>query len=154
MVGVQFTTTGNVTTLGSKMIDQAEAEVNKYISKRYDITSDTFQTATSIPPLVRSLTERLSEGYMWHSISRGGAGEKSIARGNILIKDVRENLKLIADYKMDLLDTTGSVITDMSNTAFRVLSNTKDFSNTFDEDDPLNWAIDSDKLIDIGNNRD
>jgi len=66
---------------------------------------------------------------------------------------VLANLLQIADYKMDLLDTTGSVIADFANTAYRVLCNTNTYRSTFDEDDPLNWVTDSDKISDIGNAR-
>jgi hypothetical protein len=154
MPGVAFTTTGNVNTLGAKMIEHAEAEVNKYLSNRYDISASTFQTSSSIPPLVRSLTEQLSEGYMWQHLSRGGAGERSVARGQELINNATANLQLIADYKMHLLDTVGATIADMSNTSYRVQSNTVDYTPTFAEDSEQNWAVDSDKLQDIATNRD
>lgn len=88
---------------------------------------------------------------MWKAISRGS--KESLTRGNDLIKDVLENLKLIADYKLDLLDANASPITDMSNTAFRVLCNTTTYVNTFNEDSELSWAIDSDKLDDISDER-
>lgn len=150
MIGVNFDTA--TTALATKMITHAENEVNKYLSKRYDISGSTFQTTTSIPPLVTSLTERLAEGYTWKAISRGS--KESLTRGKDLIKDVIENLKMIADYKLDLLDTSGSVLVDMSNTAYRVLCNTTNYTNTFNEDSELSWAIDSDKLDDISSERD
>lgn len=155
MVGVDITTTvNNSVTLASKMIDQAESEINKYLSKRYDITADRFQTSTSIPPMVRTWAEDLSEGKHWQRLSRGGAGEKSVERGQKLIDGALKNLELIADYKLDLLDTLGAVIVDMSNTAYNVLSNTKDYTPTFAEDDPLVWVSDPDKLSDISDSRD
>lgn len=154
MVGVQFTTTGNVNTLAGNMITRAEHEIRKWLSKRYDMTADAFQTSTSTPPMVQEWAAMLGEGHMWHALSRGGAGDKSVARGDKLIKSVLDNLKEVAVYKLDVLDSTGAVLTDMSNTAFRVLSNTKDYTDTFDEDDSLNWDVDSDKLDDISNARD
>lgn len=153
MVGVNFSAT-NMTTLGSKAIEQAENEVNKYLSKRYDLASSTFNTASSIPPLVRSLAEKLAEANMWAFLSRGGAGKESVARAASLRKDALDNLLLIQTYKADLLNTTGSLIDDFSNTSQRVLCNTSNYSSTFDEDDELNWAVDSDKLSDIADNRD
>lgn len=141
------------TDLCSKLITHAENEVNKYLSRRYDLSSNTFQTTTGIPPLVTSLTERLTEGYMWKSLSRGGTNKESLARGESLEKAVLDNLKLIADYKGDLFATSGSIISDMSNTAYRVLSNTEGYTDTFAEDNELNWAVDPDKLDDISNER-
>lgn len=150
MVGVNFNTL--TTSLATKMISQAEAEVNRYLSKRYDLTSNTFHTSTSIPPLVTALTERMAEGYMWKAQSRGG--KESLKRGEDLIKETRESLQAIAQYKMDLLDTSGSVIVDMSNTSYRVLCNTTNYTPTFNEDSELLWQQDSDKLDDIYNERD
>lgn len=148
MIGTTFDSI--TTALASKMITHAENEINKYLSKRYDLTS--FSTSTSIPPLVTSLAETLSEGYMYQRMSRGG--KDSMARGKELIDQAINNLKLIADYKLDLVGSSGSPIDDMPNTAYRVLCNTKDYSTTFNEDDELEWAVDQDKLDDIESDRD
>lgn len=151
MVGVNFSA-ANMTALSSKAISHAEAEVNKYLSKRYDLSASQFQTATSIPPLVSVMTERLAEGYLWQWLSRGS--KESMTRGKVMIDGVLENLRLIADYKLDLTNSTGSAIADMSNTAFRVMCNTTNYTDTFGEDSELAWAPDSDKLDDISNSRD
>jgi hypothetical protein len=149
MIGLNFDTA--TTALATKMITHAENEINKYLSKRYDLSSSQFQTSTSIPPLITSLCERLSEGYIWKSNSRGG--KESLARGKELVTEVIENLMLISSYKLDLLDSSGSVISDMSNTAFRVLCNTTGYTNTFDEGSELGWVVDPDKLDDIADGR-
>lgn len=146
MVGTTFDTL--TTNLATKLITHAENEVNKYLSKRYDIESF---TTTSMPPLVTSLTETLTEGYMYQRMSRGG--KEGMARGKALIDQAIENLKLIADYKEDLLGTDGNPVADMSNTAYRVLSNTSTYTPTFNEDDELNWEVDQDKLDDIDSER-
>lgn len=150
MVGSTFDAA--TTSLATKLITHAENEVNKYLSKRYDITSSPFDTSTSIPPIVTSLTETLAEGYMYQRMSRGG--KESMARGEALIKQAIDNLKLIADYKLDIIGSSGSVIADMSNTAYRVLDNTDGYSTTFNEDSELNWEVDQDKLDDIASERD
>ena len=149
MIGVTFDSV--TTSLATKLITHAENEVNKYLSKRYDLSASTFQTSTSIPPLVTSLTETLSEGYMYQRMSRGG--KEGMARGKELITQATDNLKLISEYKMDLFATNGSLITDMSNTAYRVSSTTDTYSNTFNEDDELLWEVDSDKEDDIESER-
>jgi hypothetical protein len=149
MIGTQFDTA--TTALASKLITHAENEINKYLSKRYDV--GTFNaTSTAVPPLVTSLCETLAEGYMHKRMSRGG--KEALSRANDLIDDVKSNLELIANYKEDLVDSSGDVIADMSQTAYRVLSNTTDYANTFNEDDPLGWEVDSDKLDDIESERD
>ena len=54
---------------------------------------------------------------------------------------------------MDLYNTAGSIIPDKPDTSYRVLSNTDDFVETFQEDNPLNWRIDGDKLDEISDDR-
>lgn len=149
MIGTTFDSI--TTSLASKLITHAENEINKWLSKRYDIP--TFMaTSTAVPPLITSLAETLSEGYMYQRMSRGG--KDSDQRGKILIAQVLENLKMISEYKLDLTDSTGNVIQDMSQTAYRILSSTSEYRSTFDEDSPLNWAVDQNKLDDIADERD
>lgn len=149
MVGTSFDTA--TTTLATKCITHAENEINKWLSKRYNIASFN-DTSTSVPPLITSLAETLAEGYIYQRSSRGA--KEWMTRGKELITQATDNLKLISEYQLDLVDSNGTVIGDFSNTAYRVLSNTIDYSNTFDEDNELNWAVDSDKLSDIADGRD
>lgn len=148
MIGTTFDTA--TTSLATKLITHSENEINKMISKRYDISSFNINAA-SVPPLITSIAETLTEGYMYHRMSRGS--KEGLAHGKELISQAMDNLKAIADYKLDLVDSSGDVITDMSQTAYRILSNTSDYSNTFNEDDPLDWAVDEDKLDDIEDER-
>lgn len=145
MVGLNFDSA--TTQLATNKISEAEAEINKYLSKRYDLSSSTFQTAANVPPLVQSLCSRLAEGYMWCSNSRGS--KESLTRGKQLIDDVLTNLKQIQDYKADLTSSTGVKISEVTNTAYLVKSNTTDYVNTFDEGDELAWQVDPNKLEDI-----
>lgn len=149
MIGTTFDTLTSA--LASKLITHSENEINKWLSKRYDVTVF-MATSSAVPPLVTSLAETLSEGYIYQRLSRGG--KEADHRGKILIGQVIENLKLISDYKLDLTDSTGAVVADMSQTAYRVLSTTSDYENTFNEDDQLNWAVDQNKLDDISDTRD
>lgn len=148
MIGTDFDSA--TSSLATKCITHAENEINKWISKRYDITA--FNTSTSIPPLITSLTETLSEAYMYQRMSRGNKEWRDRAKD--LIIQVTDNLKEIANYKLDLVNTAGSVIVDMSNTSYRCLSSTDTYSTTFNEDSELNWAVDQDKLDDIESERD
>lgn len=146
MVGTELDSATSA--LCSKMITHAENEVNKYLSKRFDVSS--FQT--SVPPLVESLTETLTEGYMYQRMSRGG--KESTARAKMLIDQALENLKAISEYKLDLVDSSGDIIADSSETAYRASSTTENYANTFNEDDQLNWQVDPQKLSDISEDRD
>ena len=148
MIGSTFDTA--TTSLASQMILDAEAEVNKYLSQRYDVGGSPFNTATTIPPIVKSCTVWLSNGYMWEQMSRGN---DTNPRAERLIKRAIDNLQMIADYKLNVLDSSGAAVTDKSSASYRVQCSTSDYSNTFNEDDELNWRIDSDKLTDIESGR-
>lgn len=162
MIGVNFDTA--TTALASQMITKAEARINQGLSKRYDITSTYFQTTTSVPPMVREMTETLAEGFMWKALSRGA--KESISRGQHMIdeiigkstgdKRVGDNGALfnISNYAADLLNTAGSLIPDSVNTTFRIQSSTVDYTDTFDEGPETAWVADSDKLDDIANAKD
>ena len=76
-----------------------------------------------------------------------------MARAREILKDTQANLQAVADYKMHLANTAGALILDISTTSYRVKSNTMDYHPTFDEDDPINWVIDEDKLSDISDDR-
>lgn len=147
MIGTTFDTA--TTSLATLMLTHAENEIDKYLSKRFDLSS---WTSTSIPPLVTSWCETLAEGYMYQRMSRGG--KDAMDRGDRLIKQVKENLQQVADYKLDLIDVNGNVLNDMSQTAYSVLSNTSDYTPTFGEDDETSWKVDTDKLDDLESERD
>lgn len=148
MIGTSFDTV--TTSLCTKLITHSENEINKYLSKRYDIGSFN-NTSTSVPPIVTSICETLTEGYMHQRMSRGG--KESMQRGKELIKQALDNLELISNYKLDLVDSSGDRINDISTGAFLIKSTTENYSNTFNEDDQLDWVIDSDKLLDIESER-
>lgn len=135
------------TALVSACIDDAEAEVNKYLSRRYSLAS--FQTTTAaIPPIMRAITVKLSEGYLWQRNSRGA--KESLARGNSLEKGALLNLKDITEYQANLVDTAGALILDdANNSAYRVLCNTSGYEPTFNEGPSLDWGVDQDKIDDI-----
>lgn len=149
MIGSSFDTA--TTSLASDMIDDAEAEVNKYLSQRYDIGSSPFNTSTTIPPIVKSCTKWLAMGYTYEQLSRGG---DTNPRAQRLIDRAIDNLKMIAEFKLNVLDSTGSVVADATNSNFRVQCNTTNYSSTFNEDDELNWAVDTDKTEAIADERD
>jgi len=151
MQGVDFSLTSTLS-LASLSIERAEREIDKYLSKRYDLSSSYFQTYTAVPPMVRALCTEMSVGYMYKFMSRGNLD--SLNRSENFIKPVIENLEAIRDHAVDLLNTSGSAIPESANSSYRVQSNTTDYSDTFNEDSELDWAVDTDKLSDIADERD
>jgi hypothetical protein len=151
MVGVNFSA-ASMATLTAKAISQAEAEVDKYLSKRYDLTAAPFVPAGAlIPPIVVQTSERLAEAYMWQWMSRGS--KDSLKRAQAIIDDVKPNLESIRDYEMDVIDSTGAVVADKSKTAFRVQCSTTDYTPTFDEGPVTQFEVDPTKLDDIANSK-
>lgn len=149
MVDTTFNTA--TTSLCTARITDAENEIRKILSKRYDVSADAFQTSTSVPPMLTTLCEWLTMGFMYEDLSRGGLD--GFGRSDRYIKKAMENLNDIVDYKVNLVNTSGSLISE-STESLPMFSNTKDYTDTFAEDNPTNWAVDSDKLDDIADERD
>ena len=149
MVGTTFDTA--TTVLCSALIIDAENEIRKRLSKRYDVSSAAFQTSTSVPPIVTTLCEWLTIGYMYENLSRGG--KDAYARADRFLDKAHKNMDDILDYKANIADSTGAAISE-STESLPMFSNTKDYADTFAEDSPLDWAVDGDKLDDIKDGRD
>jgi hypothetical protein len=101
--------------------------------------------------MMKSIGYRLAEGYMWEAMSRGA--KESLARAKQIITPAMENLKDIAESRANLVDSSGSLITESSNSAFAIRCSTSDYSTTFNEDAPEDWTVDGDKLDDISDER-
>lgn len=149
MIGTTFNTA--TTLLAEAAIVDAENEIKKKLSQRYDFSASPFLTTTTIPPIIRTICEWLAIGYTYEGGARGG--KDTFARADRFIKRSMDKLTLIADG-MAIQDTAGSVIDPKSDGAYEIYSNADDYSTTFNEDNPLNWAIDSDKLDAIEAERD
>lgn len=134
------------TAMISLCIGWAENEVNKRLSRRYDVSA----FATSVPPVVQTLTEQIAIAYFHYHNSRGS--KESISRYKELIKIPMENLSELACGKAGLVDSSGDLIAVRSSRL--ALSSTIDYTPTFAEDKDLNWKVDKDKLDAIRNDRD
>lgn len=138
------------TALASECITNAENKIREKLSKRYDVASAAFQTSTSTPPVVQTICKWLSVGYMYEDLSRGG--KDGYSRADRYIKKAMGNLDEILNYKANIVDSSGDLITE-STESIPIYSNTNDYHETFNEDSPLNWSIDPDKVEDIDNER-
>jgi phage gp36-like protein len=149
MVGTRFDTA--TTALAVQCLSDAENEIKKWLAKRYDLSSATFQTSTSAPPVLRSLATRLTVGYMYENMSRGS--KEGHARADRYIDSVLDNLKALQDGTVGLVDTTGSAIPE-STSEWTIYENVSGYTPTFLEDDPKDWKVSQTKLDDIGDERD
>lgn len=154
MVGMNLTTTSNLGSVTTMVIDRAERRINSVLARRYDLSTAYFQTTSSIPPQLREWATMLAQGYLWKESARAGAGKEAMARGEGLLKEVFADLKLLAAYELELVDTAGSLVPDMSETSYRVLCNTTNYVDTFDEGEENSWRVDPDKLEDIADTKD
>lgn len=149
MIGTTFDSA--TVDLVNDCITWAEDDIRKALSPRYDVSADAFQTSTSTPPTVQTMAKKLAVGYSYFMMGRGSKDMK--ARADMLIKPVMKQLDEIADFKQDLVDSSGDRISDRSD-RIKAQSNTEDYTPTFGEDSPLDWMIDEDKLSDIDSSRD
>ena len=141
----------NLTSTATLMISQAENEIDKRLSRRYDMSSAIFQTTTSVPPMITTLCEWLSLGFIYENTARGS--QDAFVRADRYIQKTYDNIDEILAYKADLIDSDGDKIAD-NGTQFKVYSNQDDYAPTFNEDSELGWTVDKDKLDDIADERD
>ncbi len=148
MVGTVFDTA--TTSLATQCITDAQNEINKRLTKRYDLTASPFNTTTAYPPQYTTMIEMLAIGYMYENLSRGG--KDAYNRADRYIDKVMENIDDLLNGEAQLVDSTGSPVTE-SDSEWAVYG-TDNYSPTFNEDDPDNWEVSQDKLDDIESLRD
>lgn len=147
LVGHSFS--GTAASLTTEVITMAEAEVNGYLSKRYNIATLIAMTTTA-PEITR--TTKLIASY-YFLMAQGRAGKETKTKAETLYKSAITCLEALKEGDADLTDSDGNLVEDKTTNNYRVLSNTKDWSNTFNEDTVTSWTIDDDKLDDIASER-
>lgn len=135
--------------LASACIYDAENEIKKHLSKRYDFSVAPFLTTTTIPPIVTTMTETLAIGYVYENMARGS--KEGYARADRYIQRVMDNIASLLAGEAQLTDSSGDLITEIDGD-WTVYS-TDTYTPTFNEDDPSQWAPDDDKLDDIDSDR-
>lgn len=139
-----------LTSLADTFIGDVEDELRGCLSQRYDVSIDAFQTSTATPPLLEMLCKWKAIGYLYGNVARGS--KDMFNRSKWYTDRCDKKVEAILNYDANLVDTAGSQIAD-STGKLAVKSSTEDYSNTIQEDDPLKWKIDPDKLNDIKSDR-
>lgn len=136
------------TAIFERAIENTEGYVNSVISRRYDVTAF---TTTSIPPLLRKITEDLS---IYEVLKK--TGYRANERNEFLddFKDSKNILEQIAKGEVELTYTDGSTVAINSNEVSKLKSSTEDYNATTNLDDETNWEVDGDQLEDIEDERD
>src|SRR3990167_603434 len=140
--GVTFDTA--TTSLCSLCITWAEGYIRTKLARRYNMAASPFDTSTSIPSSLTSITEQLSMGFYFKNSSRGS--KESLSRADALIKAAESQIEEIANFNTDLLNNSYTVIDNRNR---EVYASTSAYHTTFGEDDPLLWDVDPNKLTDI-----
>lgn len=147
-IGAPFT---DLTGAASAIIDDAEAEIDKRLSVKYDVSGWTTSAAT--PPAVQTICKWLALGYLYEATARGSSAKEAYARADRYIKKAQQNITDILEGDAALVDSSGDIIESDSDDQ-PIHCNTTDYAPTFNEDSPLNWGVDPDKLDDIDDERD
>jgi phage gp36-like protein len=129
-------------------ITRADALIDSKIARRYSVP------ISPTPPLIGSLSEDITAYYSYRSFYTQDNSNR-----NEYFEELRANalstLDEIRDGKLDLVNTSGSLISERSTEATSgVLDSTnKDYQPFFDVDDELNWKFDADLIDAVGDKR-
>jgi len=126
-------------------ITRAERIINNAFAARY-----TVPFTTNISLMITEITNNLAAYLIMRTI---------YTRDNVNVNkwvttfksDAEDAIKRIMERKEILVDSTGAVVAENEQA---VESTTQNYTPTFNVDSDLNWAIDSDKLDDIADERD
>jgi len=145
-VGAPFT---GLEAIANACIDDAESEINKRMAAKYDVSE--WDSSGSTPPAIKTICKWLAIGYLHEATARGS--KEAYARADRYIKKAMKNIEDILEGDAALVDSSGAIVATDSDDK-PVYCNTTNYSPTFNEDHPNNWAVDSDKLDDIDDERD
>ena len=127
----------------SRHITRAEGLINGYLAARYVLPF------SAVPPIIRTIAEDISSYFF----IRGSYVQDGQRKNEYVdaFKEALGQLKDIRDGKTPLADTSGTLIPQITSSKF--LSTTKSYAPTFNDDDPMQWDTDPDKLSEIEGDR-
>lgn len=129
---------------------RAEGIINSYITDRYDVTS--LYTVTGGPVILKMIAEDITTYFTIRSSYNGDnqSYNEWVDKYNLAI----EQLELIKDGDIALTDSNGTPFSERTTERINLVeSTTEDYAPFFEEDDPLDWVVDSDKLDSINDDR-
>ena len=125
-------------------IVRADSFIDAKCSRRYSLPF------SPVPPFIRTISEDISSWFVYRSEFSTDIKTDFENR----FEDAVEWLNQIQAGELNLVDTSGSLVAELSTTSAGFLdSNTKDYQPFFDEDEPVSWKIDADKKDGIADNR-
>jgi len=146
------TRTDILTNIGMATADVPEALTTKAIAKgdaevRAAFSADmltAIDAASPLPAIIKSLAEDIASYFIMRGLYAGNT--PSINDWIDRYKEAKETLKNIADG----ITQVEGITVDIN----EIQSTTKNYDKTFDERDETCWAIDPDKLEDLGDTDD
>ena len=130
-------------------ITRSDNLINSKVAVRYDVSSWT----VTVPPMVQSLSEDIATYYTMRASFAGDS--TAVNEWADRYKEAIAMLDQIRDGDMDLVDSTGNLLDEVSDAdPGSVSSTTMDYAPTFGEDDDLSMVIDTDKLDALDDDRD
>lgn len=126
----------------SAHIDRAESEVNAVVAKRYSMP---FATSTSIPPLLRTISENIAT-YNTALAAFGQDGKQKWQYLEDYYGKATKYLEQLDTGDMQLTNTDGSLVATRATN--RIRSNTEDYTPIFGMDDPTKWKRDDTEITD------
>ena len=140
---------GNTTTVDisatqtfSEYINWAEAEINSAVANKWSLPFST------VPPILRSLAFEIAAYYTIRAY-----GSRDWPNRNEMLDDFNkafETLKKLEKGEIELTLTDGSLLAVSSD---MYLSNRSSQDPVFELDDPVNWAVDKDRLDELDGSR-
>jgi len=126
-------------------IDRADNYIDSRLAKRYTVPF----TQSTTPPIITDISTNIATyGVLKRLKIETHNTEEDYAR--TFYNDGMSILKSIGDGKTSILDNNGNIIQPLS--VAGIVSSTSDYKPIFNEGDPINWEIDSDKIDDEDKN--
>jgi phage gp36-like protein len=128
----------------SSKIPRAEAMINSYVGRRYSVPF------TTVPPVIEQIAIDLT-AYLALTDKFTRDNHNTNDWVELIGKDCKEQLELIRDRKIDLVDSTGAILTERTS-ASRIVSSTQDYQPFADLDEQTEWHVPSGRLNAIDRN--
>lgn len=132
------------TALITAKIARADAMINSYVGRRYSVPF------VAVPPVIEQISVDLT-AYLALTAKFTRDNHNTNDWVELIGKDCKEQLELIRDRKIDLVDSSGAVLTERTS-ASRIVSSTQDFQPFADLDEQTEWRVPTDRLNAIDRN--
>ena len=117
---------------------RADATIDSYCARRYTTPFD------PVPPKIVDISVKLSAYYALQSkFTRDSHNTNDWVE--LVGKEAISDLEMIRDREVDLVDTSGALLTEKQADS-RVLSSTEDYQPFADMDTITSWVIDPDRI--------